>query len=90
MEFLEQVEDDLRLPFDDGIADRLKLVLHAERAHLVAERLQGRDDVVLGLPDVDLLLGVALGGVGWHQVRMQEDQNAHGLHRANHFRRPVP
>ncbi len=38
VELLEQIEDDVRLPALDRVADRLQLVLHAERPHLVAGR----------------------------------------------------
>ena len=90
VELLEQIEDDVRLPALDHVADRLQLGLHAERPGVVAGGAQRREHVVFRLPDVDLLLAVALHGVGRHQIRMHQHQNAQRLHRANHFRRPVP
>ena len=60
VKLLEQIEDDVRLPALDLVADRLELVLHAERPHLVAGGAQRAHDVVFGLPGVDFLLAVAL------------------------------
>ncbi len=38
VELLEQAESDIRLPAVDFITDGLELVMHAERANLVASR----------------------------------------------------
>ena len=87
MELLEQVEDHIRLPALDLVADGLELVLYAERPHLVPRRAQRADDVVFGLPVVYFLLAVPLDRIGRHQVRMHEHENAQRLHNASHCRR---
>ena len=88
VEFLEQVEHRVRLPLLDGVADREQLVLHAEGAHFVADRAEVADDVVLRLPDVDLLFGVPLERVGRHQLRMHQREDPQALHTAIQSRRP--
>ena len=60
VKLLEQGEHHVRLPALDLVADRLELVMHAERPNLVTGSAQRADHVVLGLPDVDLLLAVSL------------------------------
>ena len=59
MKLLEQIEHHIGFPALDLVADRLELVLHAQRPHLVSGRAQRAHDVVLGLPRVNLLLAVA-------------------------------
>ena len=76
VELLQQREHDVRLPALDLVADRLELVMHAERAHLVPGGTQRAHDVVFGFPFVDFLLAVALGRIRGHQVRMHEHQDA--------------
>ena len=79
VERLEEVEDNRRLPLLHGEADRVELVLNAERLDLVPVLAQRRDDVELGLP-----LGVhhvdAGEVVGRHQVLVDEDEDALALH----------
>src|SRR4029453_2943460 len=88
MELLQQIEGDVGLEFLDRVADRLQLVLHAERHDLVPRGAQRAHHVVFGLPDVDVLVALALQGIGRHQVGMQEDQDTQlFLHSANHSRR---
>ncbi len=87
MELLEQIEDDVGFPALDFIADRLELVLHAERPDLVARLAQRGHDVILGLPLVNFLLAMVVERIRRHQVRMQEHQNAKMLHTASHCRR---
>ena len=69
VELLQQVEDDVGLPVDDGAPQFRQAVAQAQRHDLVARGLQMRDDVVLGAPFVDLLLGNALQRIraapGW-------------------------
>ena len=60
VEFLEQVEHDVRLEGVDLGADRPQLVLHAEHAHFVARLAQRVDDVIAGLKGEDILLAIAL------------------------------
>ena len=50
VEAFEQVEGDVRLPLFGRAADVAEVVVDAERAHLVAEAAQRRDDVELGAP----------------------------------------
>jgi hypothetical protein len=87
MKLFQQIEDHIRLPTLDFVADGLELVLHAERAHLVARRAQRARDVVFGLPLVDFLFGMPLERIRRHQFRMHEHQNAKALHNASHCRR---
>src|SRR6266566_2033635 len=86
VELLEQIEDDVRFPALDFVADRLELVLDAARPHLVAGLAQRAHDVILGLPPVDFLLAAALDRVRRNQVRMQEHQNEKPLHSASQRR----
>ncbi len=90
VKLLEQREHHVRLPGLDLVADRLELVVHAERAHLVAGGAQRRHHVVFGFPDVDFLLGVALARFRRDQVRMNEHQDAKLFHSAIHLRRDGP
>jgi hypothetical protein len=76
IEFLEQIEDHLRLPLEQRAAQLGEGVEHAEDLHLVAGGAQRRDHVVLGAPLVDLLLGVAIERLGRHQARVHHDQGA--------------
>ena len=87
MELLEQIERHIRFPPLDFVADRLELVLHAERTDVVAGGAQRGHDVVLGLPFVDFLLAAPLERIWRHQVRMQEHQDAQAPHTASHCRR---
>src|SRR5262249_2445158 len=89
-ELLEQAERHVRLPVLDLVTDRLELVVHAQRPDLVAGGAQGADDVVLGLPDVDFLLGEPLARLRGYQVRVDEHQYAQTLHSASHLRRNGP
>ena len=80
VKLLQQVEHDVRLPALDLVADRPQLVLHAEQLHLVARLAQRADDVVPGLPDVDLLLAVALDRIrAAPSSGMQQHQDAQGF-----------
>ena len=81
VEFLEQVEDDLRLPLGDDAAQLLETVGDAEAAHFVAGFLERRDDVVLGTPFLDFFFAVPVEAVGWNQRRMHDDQRAQSLHK---------
>ena len=83
VELLEQVEDDIGPPFGDGGAQLREAVEHAEAADLVTHRAQGRDDIELGAPVVDLLVGEARRALRGHQRRMDEDQDPEHLHSVN-------
>ena len=87
VKLLEQVKNHVRLPTLDFVADRLELVLHAERPHFVTRLTQRARDVVFGLPLVDFLFGMPLERIRRHQFRMHEHQNAKALHNASHCRR---
>jgi hypothetical protein len=88
VELLEQVEHHFRLPLLGRHADRVQLVLHAERSHLVAELAQRADDTELGLPAVHLLGGLALERIGRHQRGVHEHEDAERLpHSATQLRR---
>ena len=89
IEFLEQVEDDIGSPFSDGGAQLREAVEHAEAAHLMTHRTQGRDDIELGAPVVDLLVGEARRALGGYQRRMDEDQDPERLHSVNPSRPPA-
>ena len=52
VEFLEHVEDNIRLPVLDGVTDRGQLGLHAQHAHFVTAFAKRRRDVVFRLPDI--------------------------------------
>ena len=82
LEFLEQVERDVRLPVGDRVAQVRQVVAHAEHLHFVAHRAQRRRDVVLGPPVVDLLLGVAARVLRRHQGLVHQHQHAPLLHSA--------
>src|SRR5262249_53252849 len=58
VEFLQQVEDDLRLPLQDLGAQFREAVTHTERLDVMAGIAQVRDDVVLAAPLLDLLVAV--------------------------------
>ena len=76
VEFLQQVEDDVRLPVGDGAAHLGEAVEDPQAAHLVAGLAQGGDDVVLGAPLLDFLFGVAFQGLRRHQARVHHDEGA--------------
>ena len=80
VEFLEQVEDDLRLPLGDDAAQLLETVGDAEAAHLVTGFLERRDDVELGAPLFDVFCAVSFETVGRNQRGMHHDQRAQSLH----------
>ena len=64
VEFLEQVEYHLGLPLEQRRAQFGEGIQHAEGAHMVPGRAQGRDHIVLGAPLGDLLIAAALQSVG--------------------------
>src|SRR5271170_5884584 len=64
--------------------------MHTERPHFVTGGAQRGHHVVLGLPDVDFLLGVPLGRFRGYQVRVHEHQDAQPFHSAIHLRRDGP
>lgn len=83
---LEEVEDDVRVPLLHRLPDGHQLVLHAEHPDLVPQLAKRLDDVVLGLPPVDLLRRVPGQRVWRHQVRMHERKDAQLPHSATHRR----
>jgi hypothetical protein len=87
VKLLEQIEGDVRLPALDRIANRLELVFHAERPHVVPGGTQRAHDIVFSLPLVYFLFAVSLERIRRHEFRMHEDQNAKALHNASHCRR---
>ena len=84
MEFFEQVEDDVRFPVFDGIADRRQFGLYANHAHVMSVAFQRLDDVVLGLPDIRFVLRHLRNVVGRNQIRVRQTQDTQRIHTANH------
>ena len=76
VEFLQQVEHDVRLPIGDGAAQFRQTVAQAQRHHFVSRLLQMGDHIVFGAPLFDLFLGRAFQGVRRHQGRMHQHQGA--------------
>jgi hypothetical protein len=88
-ELLEQIEDDVRLPFVDDGADRSEFVAHAQGNRFMAELAQRGDHVVLGLPFVRIALAVAFQRVRRDESRMHQHHHPKfPFHSANQFRRP--
>src|SRR5262249_26323873 len=87
---LEQSEHDVGFPRLDLVANGLELIMHAQRADLVACRTQRAHHVVFGLPNIDFLLAVALARIRRNEVRMHQHQHAKPLHSAIHLRRSGP
>ena len=82
VELLEQIEDDVRLPVDDGAAQLRQAVAQAQWHHVMAGGLQMRNHVVFGAPFVDFLLGEAVQRIRRHQRRVHQHQGTHFLHSA--------
>ena len=76
LELFEQVEHHVRLDLGDGVANRLQIVLHAERLHLVSEGAQAAHDVELGAPRECVLVRVPLERVGRNVIGMCERDHA--------------
>ena len=60
VEFLEQVENDIRLPFADLAAQCGQAVEHTKASYFGTPGTQMRDDIVFRAPLVNLLIGIAL------------------------------
>ena len=80
VETLEQVEGDVGLEVEEGVADPAQLVSHPQDLHLVAQRFQGAHDVVFGLPGLARQL-FGIGGGGRHEVGMDKGEDAELLGR---------
>src|SRR5207245_6677636 len=76
VEFLEQVEHDVRLPLGDRAAQLRQAVEHAEAAHVMLELAERRDDVVLGAPLLDFLFAVTFETLRRHQALVHHGQGA--------------
>ena len=63
-----------------GDEDMVGLRLADVIRDLVAAGLQRRDDIKLGAPFGDFLLGLPVQGIGRHQARVQNDEHALLLH----------
>ena len=88
VEFLQQVEDDVRLPVGDGAAQFGKTVEHAQRAHFMPGLAQCLDHVVFSAPLVHRLGVMSFEAVRRHQARMQHYQYAQAFHRCSLGRAP--
>jgi hypothetical protein len=75
-EFLQQVEDNVRLELFQRLAQRRHVVVEPERPHLVIHLAQGRDHVILGLVLQDFGIGPAGDVIGRHEIGMHQHENA--------------
>ena len=85
VEFLQQIEHDVAASsrvMAPRNSDRLSL--EADGPDLMALGFQMRNDVVLGAPLVDLLLGGALQRIRRHQRRVHQDQGRSFLTLSGH------
>jgi hypothetical protein len=82
VKLLQQIEGDVRLPLLDRLAELSQIVPQAERPHFVPQFPQRRNDVKLGFPRLDLLLGVSLQAVGRDEVFVHQDQHSKFSHSA--------
>ena len=82
LEFLQQVEGDVRLPAADFLAQLGQVVVQAQCAHLVPGLAQKSHHVIFGFPFLDLLGRVAREGSGRHEALVHEYQHAEFLHPA--------
>src|SRR5262245_51380526 len=73
VEFLEQVECDVRLVLFERLPDWGQIALQTDGLSLVAHALECRVDVELGLPELDLLLGITIQRVRRYQVLLDQD-----------------
>ena len=80
VELFEQVENHIRLPFLDRLANGAQFVLNADRGDFMAGRTQGGDDVILRLPNMLLLFAVAFQRIRRREIRMHQHQDAEWLH----------
>ncbi len=80
VEFLEQVEHHLGLPFHQCGTQLGQRVEHAQGLHFVAAGAQRRDHVVLGAPLVDFLLAVALEAGRGHEARVHDHERPQSPH----------
>jgi len=74
-EFLQQIEDDVRLEVLDGPAQRRQVVVEPERLHLVPQVAQPGHHVVLGLVFENLRVGLAGDVVGGHQIAVHQHEH---------------
>ena len=81
LEVQKEVQSDVRAPFLDGLAQGEDLVSQGETAHVVAEFLQGRQDVVLGLERQHLCGAQSRDRLGRDRVLMQQGKDAQAFHR---------
>jgi hypothetical protein len=70
MKLDQQIENDIRLPELDRVADRLQIILDAQHTHFVTEFAERGDDVVLGLVEIDLFRRQAFHRRRRHAVGM--------------------
>ncbi len=80
VEFLEQVEDDVRLPLGNAAAHLGEAVEHAETAYVMAARAQRTRDVVFSTPLLDLFVAMAFERFRGHQARVHDDERAQFSH----------
>jgi hypothetical protein len=76
VEFLEEVEGDVRLDFLESAADDSQIAVEAHGKDGVAHVPERDDDVILHLPGLDLLVLQSLDRLRRHEVLVAEDDDA--------------
>ncbi len=82
VEFLEEVEGDLRLPLFDRLPNHGQVIAQAQGLHLMSHVPERRDDVILRLPLDGREIHTFPGLLRRDQVFVHERQDAEFLHRA--------
>src|SRR5262249_24150416 len=75
VKFLQQVESYVRLVFFERFSDWCQVARQADRLSFVTHALECGVDVKLGLPELDLLLGVTLEGIRRNQVLLHQNDD---------------
>src|SRR4029450_12944126 len=87
VESFEKIEGDMRFPLVGGAANVTKVVVDAQRPHLMAESSERRDDVVLSAPRRRYDVGAFRNRVRRDEVAMDEGQDPRLVHIAMRCRR---
>ena len=81
VEFLQEIENDIRLPVGDCAAQLREAVQHSHATDVVPRFAQGRGDVVLSPPLFDFLFCMTFEIFRRHQTLVHDHERAHFFHK---------